>query len=474
MTVHKAQGLTLSRAVMNLGSATRNFSSALIYTALSRVPSLQSLILLDFRSSRLRVDEEIQQEYQRLNSLLPPNPTNHWATTKVVAASTSTSVEPVQPAAWDGAQDLPAAVVESTSDTTTASPSSSASSNTNMNGSPPISQSNSPPATTSALTQDQVTALIRGFLLDYRPPSFRNTSNSCYLNSIAQVLSNIPLIRDRILPALSLNVADGSVGASLWMQLRRAVSSPHAVENLADIQRTLINKHQLGEPTSHQDALEIYNVVYDELSSALRGLLPPDDAELSNTFSQLTQFTVRRIRHHFHEIHGGCRRLTETFEQTSWFICAPMFAQRSASISLQQIFDYPVEKMRHRCDQCGADQTFHRVTTLICNAPPLLQLVLPRNIQTTIQEPLIVPSHTVQFANGEVLYGDQVATEQYFVRASLLYYGNGAHGHYMALVRHPMRFGWFKCSDDNSQFLDDAEAFRLVSHHGVLLFLYKQ
>ncbi len=63
VTVHKCQGQTLDRAIVDMNEA---FEAGMAYTALSRVRNLQSLSVVDFPSSRIRVNEECLRFYENL------------------------------------------------------------------------------------------------------------------------------------------------------------------------------------------------------------------------------------------------------------------------------------------------------------------------------------------------------------------------------------------------------------------------
>lgn len=55
-TINKAQGMTLDKAVMDLGSC---FNNHMVYTCLSRVKSLNGLTLLSFNPAKITVDKKI-------------------------------------------------------------------------------------------------------------------------------------------------------------------------------------------------------------------------------------------------------------------------------------------------------------------------------------------------------------------------------------------------------------------------------
>ena len=68
-TVHKVQGLTVSKAVMDLGPSM--FSSGMAYVALSRVPSLSSLYISRLCPSKIMASKGAKQEMKILQNQTP-------------------------------------------------------------------------------------------------------------------------------------------------------------------------------------------------------------------------------------------------------------------------------------------------------------------------------------------------------------------------------------------------------------------
>ena len=71
ITVHKAQGLSLQSAIVDIGTAT--FGYGMAYVALSRVKTLSGLHLIDFERSKITCDPKAVSEYNRLRALYTPN-----------------------------------------------------------------------------------------------------------------------------------------------------------------------------------------------------------------------------------------------------------------------------------------------------------------------------------------------------------------------------------------------------------------
>ena len=72
-TIHKVQGLSLDKAVVDIGSL--NFELGMCYVALSRVRTLNGLALSAFNPSLVRPFDNVLEEYARLRELLNKNNT---------------------------------------------------------------------------------------------------------------------------------------------------------------------------------------------------------------------------------------------------------------------------------------------------------------------------------------------------------------------------------------------------------------
>ena len=64
ITIHKAQGLSLSSVIVDAGASI--FGCGMIYVALSRVTSLSGLHLIDLDRTKIQCDKKAIQEYSRL------------------------------------------------------------------------------------------------------------------------------------------------------------------------------------------------------------------------------------------------------------------------------------------------------------------------------------------------------------------------------------------------------------------------
>ena len=66
-TIHKVQGLSLDSAVIDLGPSM--FEDGMAYVALSRVHTLDDVVLLDLVASKIKASALVQQEMARLRSV---------------------------------------------------------------------------------------------------------------------------------------------------------------------------------------------------------------------------------------------------------------------------------------------------------------------------------------------------------------------------------------------------------------------
>ena len=71
ITIHKSQGLTLNKALIDLGDSV--FAPGMAYVALSRLKKLNDLILIDFNPRVLICNELAIKEYNRLSKLFQNN-----------------------------------------------------------------------------------------------------------------------------------------------------------------------------------------------------------------------------------------------------------------------------------------------------------------------------------------------------------------------------------------------------------------
>lgn len=63
-TVHKVQGISLDKAVIDLGSSI--FEYGMAYVALSRIRTISGLILIKFDPSKIKASDVVTKEYNRL------------------------------------------------------------------------------------------------------------------------------------------------------------------------------------------------------------------------------------------------------------------------------------------------------------------------------------------------------------------------------------------------------------------------
>ena len=64
ITIHKAQGITLDQALIDIGKQV--FECGQTYVALSRVKSLEGLYLKDFDYNKIKVNNKVKLFYEKL------------------------------------------------------------------------------------------------------------------------------------------------------------------------------------------------------------------------------------------------------------------------------------------------------------------------------------------------------------------------------------------------------------------------
>ena len=67
ITIHKAQGLTLDRAIIDVGN--KIFEAGQTYVALSRIKSLEGLYLENFNLNKLKINYDVLNFYKLLEGL---------------------------------------------------------------------------------------------------------------------------------------------------------------------------------------------------------------------------------------------------------------------------------------------------------------------------------------------------------------------------------------------------------------------
>lgn len=90
ITIHKSQGLSLSHALIDVGSSI--FTCGQSYVALSRVTSIDGVHLINFDSMQVKAKDSAIVEYNRLRSLYRPDLSN--------LARTRIRVRKVKDRAW--------------------------------------------------------------------------------------------------------------------------------------------------------------------------------------------------------------------------------------------------------------------------------------------------------------------------------------------------------------------------------------
>ena len=68
ITIHKAQGVTLDKALIDIGEEI--FECGQTYVALSRIKTLEGLYLKSFDYKKITINKKVQQFYKELNNLI--------------------------------------------------------------------------------------------------------------------------------------------------------------------------------------------------------------------------------------------------------------------------------------------------------------------------------------------------------------------------------------------------------------------
>ena len=81
ITIHKSQGLGLDSAVISIGSDIRKGGQA--YTAMSRVRSIEGILLESFNPDKIYTDLKVLEEEERQRSIPAPAPQNNFGSVKL-------------------------------------------------------------------------------------------------------------------------------------------------------------------------------------------------------------------------------------------------------------------------------------------------------------------------------------------------------------------------------------------------------
>ena len=71
LSIHKAQGLSVKTAIVDVGSTC--FGSGMVYVAMSRVTTLSGLHLIELDKSKIMCDKKAVTEYNRLRQQYAPH-----------------------------------------------------------------------------------------------------------------------------------------------------------------------------------------------------------------------------------------------------------------------------------------------------------------------------------------------------------------------------------------------------------------
>ena len=272
--------------------------------------------------------------------------------------------------------------------------------------------------------------------ISLRPVGFINKGNTCYANSILQILSVIPTLWNRV-PSESNTLSPMLRAISLNMAIKKNSSKPVDPSNfLWALKRKLSNLK--GVPfafNTQQDVAEILQVVLDEL----KGVSLAASQLISNT----QKITVSC---------NTCFCFSES-EQNLDILTLPVSADIQASIS--QFLKPEILSSHNKWffPSCKAYSESTRETCFINSAPILIiqlcrfsnqdgQLIKDANFfsctQSESNKHLLVP----------ITVEDEVSlTNKYSLIVTINHSGTFNMGHYWAFIRDLHLSSWYSCND---------------------------
>lgn len=434
LTIHKAQGMTLSNVVVDLGG---KVPPAAAYVALSRAKSLDGIFLLNFRANAIKASEKVIQLYQQLRHgerphLAPPRPITTRSADSGAAAPTLT-LPPTAEAALSsssslrGVSDAPCSVPPAP-----LLPGDSASAL--------IAPSQSLPSPPSPPTAPDSAPLSFSGSPSWAPIGLPNIGNSCYLNSIIQALLSLPLSLHQQLSIASqqrrwrhgtprtlalVHLLDG---------LRNAASSPpsnlggHLASCYTDLAPLCNSYSNVGV---QQDAAEYWRTIFATL---------PPSADVIRRWS--TSIVWQRIT---------CSECSETVTRTVPDECTtwPLSLSNGTVLTTlpQLLLQALSDSAARRC--CRGEADVQATTELAISEPaPILIFTINRwrgefgaernNARVLAPNTLSLPLSSPSF--------DSLGNASYRLASLIFHIGERpTSGHYIAVVSRSD--GWWLCND---------------------------
>ena len=260
ITIHKAQGLSLKCAIVDIGKST--FGFGMHYVALSRITEISGLFLLSISYEKIQADSRAIIEYNRLrktyrNDLPQIKINNSSKTTSTYFASrslfTENDVEPRNP------------IHESSSNMANA---------------------------VKTVQRDNQQQHLKGFV--------NRDKTSCYANSVLQLLLNVDAFKDCIMDSN----AQGPVTNALKQIINDMTSVSHALLNGMPVRQAVGNEYAA---TIQQDAseflLHILNKLTNEgtnIQNSIQGIQGYEERCSLRNLSVIKQNHSKHTFPHFH------------------------------------------------------------------------------------------------------------------------------------------------------------------------------
>ena len=292
---------------------------------------------------------------------------------------------------------------------------------------PPHSEPPKSPARTEPPKSNQASTYHAGFI---------NKGNTCYANSILQVLSVIPALWSQ-LPSESSHLSPLVKSISLNMSLIKRSSSPIDPSNfLRALERSISLSHGTAfDFNSQHDVPEMLHVVLDEL----KGMSPRADSLIATTTQ--TSITCDTC---------FCSSVKERKDD---MLLLPTSKHVSSSFTKLLQTESLSGDNKWFCPQCSSYQISTKETSII-SCGQILIVHLSRYLDsgnnvfiknTDFVECLPETTHVLRVP---IQTGDSISfTNQYSLIATINHSGTLQAGHYWAFIKDRSTNNWLKCND---------------------------
>ena len=295
-----------------------------------------------------------------------------------------------------------------------------------------------------------------------------NVGNSCYLNSVLQVLANVEAIRESYCPAPPEPRLASSFGEVIC-EMTTASASPVGSRFILDLRSAMVikdtDKKYTG--TNQEDAAECFNHLVDALyeencTSAMKKTLTktiPIDPEETLTAWSNRIWKVRSEGCRYNLMRDlfetqilatlTCKRCGETryTMSSSWLVDMAVVSQQGKRLtSLREMFsDYAKEsEVEIKCQHCGDQNTPHTKKDRIFRFPNVLVIHMSRfQYRGKASEKL---THAIDFPASFKTRDQEEGSADYDLASTIHHSGSAGGGHYTATVK--ANGDWWKCDDE--------------------------